>query len=515
MNKMIGQLLANITNHRVVTRHLIAIFLVFPVQELYAQVFIANNTDSNVISKRILNVENGLLLPVAVKGKTPEQFNLINRMQKYHTSGISIAVINNGRIEWAKEYGYIDSIDGKLVNTQTLFQAGSISKAMSATAALSFVQKGVLKLDEDINKNLLSWKIPQNDFTKEKKVTLRQVLCHSAGITIHGFPGYEYDDTIPTLLQILNGQKPCNTAPVIVDIIPGSKYRYSGGGFTVLQQLLIDVGKKSFPQSMNESLISKTGMKNTLFAVMLPVRYQSNVAVGHEHNGMRVKGNWNYYPELAAAGGWSTPYDLALLAIEIQKGFAGKRNKLLLPKTIHEMLSPQINQSQGLGWELAGNSNSLRFFHAGDTKGYKCKMIAYANNGKGAVVMANSDHAIALIDEILRSIAKQYDWLEFLPKEKEIISVNASFITQYLGTYALEIASEIRIVVTLEDSLVQIEIIQPSGKQKEILYPESQTKFFSLTSDFSIEFCRGKDGKIDHLIIHQNQDHDYKANKLK
>jgi len=467
-----------------------------------------------LFQKRILNVENGLLLPVAVKGKTPEQFTLVDRMQKYHTPGISIAVINNGTIEWAKGYGYIDSTGGKLVNIRTLFQAGSISKAMSATAALNFVQNGILKLDEDINKNLLSWKIPENDFTIRKKVTLRQILCHSAGITVHGFPGYEYNDTIPTLLQILNGEKPCNTVPVIVDIIPGSKYRYSGGGYTVLQEVLIDAGKKSFPLLMNENLISKIRMKNTLFAAILPAKYQNNVAFGHELNGMKAKGNWNHYPELAAAGGWSTPFDLALLAVEIQKGYNGKSNKILSPKTIREMLSPQINQNQGLGWELAGSVNSFRFFHAGDTRGYKCKMIAYTSNGKGAVVMANSDDAVRLIDEILRSIAKEYNWPGFLPKEKEIISVDTSLISEYLGTYALEIAPGIQIVITLEDSTLYTEVIQPSGKQREALYPESKTKFFSLTSNFGIEFFHDKD-KIRYLIIHQTQDEDYKANKIK
>jgi CubicO group peptidase (beta-lactamase class C family) len=327
----------------------IAFLFFFPAEDLFSQVYIAKKADSNIISKRIFNVETGLLLPVAVKGRTPEQFSLLSRMQKYHTPGVSIAVINNGRIEWAKGYGYVDSADSKLVNPQTLFQAGSISKAMSATAALTFTEKGKLKLDEDINKSLISWKVPENNFTKSNKVTVRQVLCHSAGFTIHGFPGYAYNETIPTLLQVLNGQKPCNTAPIIVDIKPGSIYRYSGGGFTVLQQLLIDVSKKSFPKFMNENLISKVEMKNTLFATILPAKYESNVAFGHEPNGKKIKGNWNHYPELAAAGGWSTPYDLALLAIEIQKGFIGKNNKIIITKTIREIISNTIKNNQESG----------------------------------------------------------------------------------------------------------------------------------------------------------------------
>jgi hypothetical protein len=142
-------------------------------------------------------------------------------------------------------------------------------------------------------------------------------------------------------------------------------------------------------------------------------------------------------------------------------------------------------------------------------------MIAYANNGMGAVVMTNSDDAVPLVDEILRSIAKEYKWPDFLPKEKEIVLVNDSIVTKYEGTYSLEIVPSVQIVVTIEKPALYIEIIQPSEKKKETLYTESQTKFFILSSDFGIEFFREKEDKISYLIIHQKEEQELKANKIK
>jgi CubicO group peptidase (beta-lactamase class C family) len=208
----------------------------------------------SALEDRIKRVENGLLQPFAIKGQPSVQIKLADRMKYYNTPGISIAVIDKGRVEWARGYGVRETGGSEAVTPETLFQAASISKPVAAMAALRLVQQGKLDLDEDVNRKLTSWKLPENEFTREKKVTVRELLSHSAGLTVHGFEGYASDAPIPNILQVLDGLKPANSKPIRVDILPGTKNRYAGGGYVVLQQLLLDVSGKQFPLFMQATV---------------------------------------------------------------------------------------------------------------------------------------------------------------------------------------------------------------------------------------------------------------------
>jgi CubicO group peptidase (beta-lactamase class C family) len=141
-------------------------------------------------------VENGLLAPVVIKGRAVQRANLFERMKARNVRGVSIAVINNYEIEWAKGYGFADFESKRPVEITTLFQAGSISKPVAAVAAMKLVEEGKLALDQDINTFLATWKLPDNEFTRDKKVTLREIMSHSAGLTVHGFPGYAAGDPL-------------------------------------------------------------------------------------------------------------------------------------------------------------------------------------------------------------------------------------------------------------------------------------------------------------------------------
>jgi CubicO group peptidase (beta-lactamase class C family) len=247
-------------------------------------------------------------------------------MQFYKTPGVSIALINDGRIEWARGYGVLEAGGKDLVTTETLFQAASISKSLSAMLALRLVEQGKLDLDNDVNQRLVSWKVPDNEFTKEQKVTLRRLLSHTAGVTVQGFLGYPVDKALPSLQQILNGEKPANSAAIRVDMKPGSSFRYSGGGYVVLQQLVMDVTGKSFPALMEKSLLQRLGMTHSTFQQPLSPNLASRAAAGHLPNGVEMSGKWFVLPELAPAGLWTTPTDLARLVIEVQKSRVGKSN---------------------------------------------------------------------------------------------------------------------------------------------------------------------------------------------
>jgi CubicO group peptidase (beta-lactamase class C family) len=254
----------------------------------------------SALEERIKRVENGLLPPFVIKGQPSTQMKLADRMKFYNTPGISIAVIDKGRIEWARGYGVRETGGSAAVTPETLFQAASISKPVAAVAALRLVQQGKLNLEEDVNRRLNSWKVPGNEFTSEKKVTLRGLLSHSAGLTVHGFAGYASDTPAPTLLQVLDGVKRANSKPIRVDIPPGTKNRYAGGGYVVLQQLLQDVTGKQFPLFMRATVLNRIGMTRSTYEQPLPKERWSHAAVGHKSYGEKVKGNWHTYPEKAA-----------------------------------------------------------------------------------------------------------------------------------------------------------------------------------------------------------------------
>jgi CubicO group peptidase (beta-lactamase class C family) len=300
-------------------------------------------------------------------------------------------------------------LNGKApVTTKTLFQAGSISKPVAATGMLAMVQQGKLSLDEDVNAKLKTWKVPENEFTKEQKVTLRRLASHTAGLTVHGFPGYDVDDKLPTLVEIFNGEKPANTAPIRVDFVPGTKERYSGGGVTIEQQVMMDVTAKPFPALMKETVLDKIGMSDSSYQQPLPGSWATRTATGTYRDGKAVRGKWHVYPEMAAAGLWTTPTDLAKFAIEIALSKRGKSNKVLSQQTTEEMLTPVL-EGAGLGF-FVSKDRPGEFGHNGADEGFQALLVMNADTGQGAAIMANSDNGILVASELLRGIAKEYGW---------------------------------------------------------------------------------------------------------
>jgi CubicO group peptidase (beta-lactamase class C family) len=323
------------------------------------------------------------------------------RMQELHVPAVSVAVLVDGKIAWTRAYG--------TANTETLFQAASISKPVAAMAALHMMQHGNFTLDEDVNAKLKAWKVPENEFTAAHKVTLRGLLSHSAGLTVHGFPGYAATAQVPTVVQILNGEKPANTAPIRVDIEPGSKWRYSGGGYTVMQQLLIDRTGMSFPQIMQRMVLGAIGMKRSTYEQPLPANLASNAATAHNRQGEPISGKWHTYPEMAAAGLWTTPHDLALWAIELRNAYLGRSNKVIERSTAQQMLTLQKG-NYGLGVGLSGSGAASAFGHGGSNAGFRCTMLVLLESGNGAVVMTNGDNGGRLGVEVVRAIAAEYNW---------------------------------------------------------------------------------------------------------
>jgi CubicO group peptidase (beta-lactamase class C family) len=305
------------------------------------------------VQSRIANVSACLTTPVVEKDDPGACRTLADRMVADHVPGVSVAVIHNGAIEWAQGFGVV-RLEGAPVTAETLFQAGSISKAVSAMAALHLVEQGRLSLDSDVNQALTSWKIAPSAAAPDALVTLRELLSHTAGLTVHGFPGYAASAPIPTLVQILNGEKPANTDPIRLEAPPGSRWKYSGGGYTVMQQLLVDVSHQPFPAFLHETVLAPIGMTHSTYEQPLPDVLRGKSAVPYNRNGTPVEGGFHTYPEMAAAGLWTTPTDLARFAIEIQGSLRGDANHVLSAAMTRQMLTV-VQHHYGLGLEIQGS----------------------------------------------------------------------------------------------------------------------------------------------------------------
>ncbi|HSC45846.1 MAG TPA: serine hydrolase [Candidatus Acidoferrum sp.] len=360
-------------------------------------------------AERISRVEKGIEPIHAGKGEA-KTLDVDGLMKMMNDPALSVAVIDGYKVVWAKAYGTTELGGGTAVTTKTLFQAGSISKPVAATGMLALVQTGKLSLDEDVNVKLKSWKVPENEFTKDQKVTLRRIASHTAGLTVHGFPGYAVDEKMPTVVQVLNGEKPANTEPIRVDFVPGTQERYSGGGVTIEQLVMTDVTGEAFPALMKKLVIDKIGMSDSSYEQPLPAAWAARTPTGTDADGKPVHGKWHVYPEMAAAGLWTTPTDLAKFAIEIALARQGKSNKVLTQKTVEEMLTAQPStDGTGIGFAVP-KERPGEFGHNGADEGFQALLVMNWETGQGAALMANSDNGILVMNEMMRSVAKEYGW---------------------------------------------------------------------------------------------------------
>jgi len=440
-------------------------------------------------------IEQGLTPPVLIEGESAVRWNVAERMAFHHVPGLSAAVVRGGTIVWAKGYGVLEAGRPEQVSATTLFQAASISKPVASMGALRLVAQGIMKLDEDVNEKLKSWRVPADDFTKIEKVTSRRLLSHSAGLTVHGFRGYADGETLPSLIQILNGTRPANSAAVRVDVTPGSIWRYSGGGFTVMQQLMMDATGMEFPALMRNLVLEAIGMNRSTYEQPLPAASRARAGCGHRSDGRVVKGLWHTYPEMAAAGLWTTPTDLALFAIELREEARGCSSKVLTQEMARTMLTLQ-KQDYGLGVRIQGQGKSLRFSHGGGNEGYRCFLVMYEESGDGAVIMTNGDAGDQLFLEFLRSIATEYGWLDYRQERKKVVAVPTNTLKLYEGSYDLG-GDKFRFKLEGDSLWLDLE-----WRPRVKLFPESESRFFAAEDNIpTVTFLRNETVVIDQIEL--------------
>ena len=454
----------------------------------------AETPESNLIQA----VENGLIPAVVVRGAPPKTYSLLERMKYYNVPGVSIAVVKDGGLLWAKGYGLGNTQTGDSVTQGTLFQAGSISKPIAALAVLKLWENGQLDLDTDVNSYLKGWKLEETSYTTDQKVTLRRLLTHTGGVTVHGFPGYSQTDEFPDIIQVLNGEG--NTPRITTDTIPGALWRYSGGGYTVMEKVVEDVSGQPLEMYMRDHVFPALQMDQSTYQQPLGSEYASLASAAFNGEGEQLEGLWNNYPEQAAAGLWTTPTDLARYCIEIQEMMGGKNGGLLKPETVQAMLTRHMGD-WGLGPALQKEGDSLLFGHGGKNEGFSNNMLAFAHEGKAMIVMTNADQGVDLMGEIMRAISKQYGWGISNPRRVEVVNQLPDSLRRFTGLYRLDFLvpeiGEYNIEVTLAEGILQV--IDPNNGEHNVLTPLGSQNFIDLESGDEVEFAE-QEGKSEILF---------------
>ena len=332
-------------------------------------------------------------------------------MEEFGVPGVSVAVIQDFKIHWAKAYGVADVETGQLVDIETMFQAASISKPVAAMGVLRAVQDGLFSLDDDINDILDSWTLDGREFTRNRPVTPRTLTSHTSGLGDgFGFPGYDPEQPLPTTVQILEGHELSNVGSVFMEREPLTFFEYSGGGVTVMELALSDVRRRPFVDVLQEGVLAPIGMTRSSYAQPISPEHNQNAARAHDNNGESRGPKWHVYPEHAAAGLWTTPTDLARLIIEVQRSASGESNRVLSQSMIQEMLNPVGVGPFAVGFTVSKVGEGWYFSHGGSNWGFRALMLAHKVKGYGLVVMTNADQGSTVINEISRRIQYTYNW---------------------------------------------------------------------------------------------------------
>lgn len=452
----------------------------------------SQTTYSSETEARIKLVESSLGDWVRTQYDTT--WNLPDRMKHHKVTGVSIAVVHNFKTEWARGYGWADSFEKRPVTEKTLFQAASVSKSLNGVGVLKLVQDGKIDLHTDINEYLKSWKFPYDSVSGGRQITLAALLSHTAGLTIHGFPGYAQGDSLPTVQQVLDGLPPANTEAVRSFMKPDTATIYSGGGTTITQLVVTDVTGLPYDEYMQKYVLDPLGMKSSSYKQPPAGIESSLLATGYKADGTPVPGKYHVYPEQAAAGLWTNPTDLSRYIIETALSYNGRSSRVLTTDFTKLRLEPVIEDA-ALGVFVSRHDSSYYFSHTGGNEGFACYYLGDALNGDGVVIMTNSDN-FSLCAELANSVATVYGWTDYYePVMKTVIDVDGATLEKYAGKY--EAGGEV-FTMKVEGGKL---LISPAPGVWTTAYFTSETGFFVREFEGDLKFVLNADGSVSGFII--------------
>jgi CubicO group peptidase (beta-lactamase class C family) len=450
------------------------------------------------IDPRIEAVRTGLSYPTEIVGDET-RWTMNERLAHYACPAVSVAVIEDGDLAWAEAFGSIEAGADITANPDTLFSGASISKPITTAMILYYVERGKVDLDKNINRYLSGWQLPESAFTEENPVTLRHLLSHTAGTTVHGFGGMPPGASLPTVLDVLEGRPPARTGPVIVDKSPGQSVRYSGGGTMIVQLLLEELSGKPFAELAAELVFGPLGMDRTTFTNPLPVNLRNNAAVGHE-GGVAIPGRWVCVPQLAAGGLWTTAKDYARFMIACRNAWLGRASPLFSKGLAEQMMTSQGGVF-GLGWEISGQGTDRRFSHGGSNDGYQCEAMALLESGNGAVVLTNAESGLILYWEVFAAVARAHGWAGFMPAAKTVKPFPPEHLDRYTGTYDIISGVEMpELRVWAENNELYTHIEGMRGGPNRTLMDQNG-RLFNRSRPSETEVIYGADGRAQELIV--------------
>lgn len=475
---------------------------------------------------RIRAFESSLGPPIGVVGEPAERWTLAERMAHWKVPGLSVAVIREGKVAWAKGYGVLSAGGTEKVNTDTVFSVGSVSKVGAAAVTLRLVDAGKLDLDRNVNAYLSRWRVPDNAFTALRPVTLRGILSHSAGLSVHGFGDFQPDAALPTVIDTLEGRAPADNGPVRVIQVPGSRFRYSGGGTQVEQLVIEEVTHLGFPQAARQYVFEPLRMTRSTYENPLPPSH-GNIAKAHGEDGQprALPRGYEAMPEMAASGLWTTPSDYAKLVIAFIQSYQGK-GTFLSNALAHEMLTEVGRSFVGLGPFLDGEGLERRFYHGGSNDSYKAWMEGHPGTGNGVVIFTNGANGSELDAEVRRAVARAEGWSTALSGRRDVpdIKLSASELSEKAGVY--EIVSNDSVVsvrsgsealayhVRYKDGVLSLST--DASSQGRPLVPMEASRFMLVSGRdlLTVEFVRDYDGQVSGLVLRNGTLYAIEARRL-
>ena len=437
------------------------------------------STDAAVTSEHMARknaVENGLTASVIFEGDPTPTYSIVDRMEKFPTPAISIAYAKDGEIVWADTYG--DGID-----TNTMFQAASMSKAVASAGIAAYAEANGISLDEDVDDLLPS--VSLREISPEGAViSLRALLSHTAGATVGGFPGYAIGEPIPSNLSVITGGENANTPAVIFNPNPDAEFRYSGGGYQVAQAVIEAHSGEAFEKTMSDYVITPSGMKASTFVQKAPGTNEPGVAKAHDRTGSPIDGGWNVYPEHAAAGLWTTPSEYVNFVYALMNS-QGSNDGPALPSTvIAEVLTP-VSEGYGLGVGIEEVEGRTRWRHGGANRGYRCFFVAFPDTQEVFVMMTNSDNGSTVGNEIIRSASAVYGWPGNEAKTVTRADLDEGALAKFVGGYALPGSTQAYATLATGDGVL---IGTQTGGGEFTLVPLSESRFIDPDDGQEITF---------------------------